>query len=179
MEKKNFNQEVEEIKKGVDDLAHKMERSKFLLESETELAVRFSEAKRLLGDRPYNHQISTMIAEFKEYQSAGYAYDEALIATVWSSVKWDSTATKEKVGKAINKLLAYNPDRRVAYIRFKNSHRILVIVAYVLWCAMIFVGTQFWITQVTHDTFTRYFVPSMVTLYYAAFSHGFLRKKLY
>jgi len=24
MEKKNFNQEVEEIKKGVDDLAHKM-----------------------------------------------------------------------------------------------------------------------------------------------------------
>jgi len=179
MEKKNFNQEVEEIKKGVDELDQKMKHRRFLLESETELAVRFREAKRLLGSHSYDNQISTMIDEFKEYQSAGFAYDQALIATVWASVKWDSSVNNEQVEKAINKLLAYNPDRRVAYIRFKNNHRFLVYTAYVLWCAVIFIGTQYWITQVTHDNFTRYFVPSIVTLYYAAFSHGFLRKKLY
>src|SRR5680860_7703 len=91
MEKKNFNQEVEEIKKVVDEVAQKKERSRFLLESETELAVRFSKAKRLLGDRPYDSQISTMIAEFKEYQSEGYAYDEALIAVSYTHLRAHET----------------------------------------------------------------------------------------
>lgn len=179
MVKNNFKEEVDEIKKYVDKSVQAKEHSKFLLENETELAVRFSKAKKLLGDSPYDYQISDMIAEFKEYQSAGYAYDEALIATVWSSVRYDRSMTSDKVKKAINKLLAYNPSNRVAYIRFNNDHRFLVYVAYVLWYAVIFIGTQYWIIQVTHDNFTRYFIPSIVTLYYAASYHGFLRKKLY
>ena len=179
MEKKNFDLEVEEIKGEVDKLSSIMERQKFLLENETTLAVRFSKFQKLLGKSAYDHKIAAMICDFKDYESAGYSYDKALIAAAWSSVRWDSSVNVDDINKAIEKLLAYNPDSRVAYINYKNDHRVLVVVGYLLWCAMIFFGTQYWTTQVIHDDFLKYFVPSIVTVWYFMFTVTFLKRKSY
>lgn len=181
MEIKKFDQEVKDLRNSVDEAVSDEKKRQSLLDNETLLALIFSKGLRLIDKRPYDYQIATMIAKFKDYRSSnyGYSFDEALTATMLHTVKWDSDAHIGKVDIAIEKLKAYNPKFKMAYIKFKNKHRILVVLAYVLWCAMIFVGTQYWVTQVTHDAFTRYFAPSIVTLYYAAFSHGFLRRKRY
>lgn len=179
MEKKNFSLEVEEIKGEVDKLYSIMKRREFLLENETTLAVRFSKFKKFLGEPVYDHQIATMICDFKDYESAGYRYDEALIAAIWSSVKWDSSVNVNDVNEAIEELLAYNPGSRVAYVRFKNNHRVLVVVGYLLWCVAIFFGTQYWIAHVTHGNFLKYFVPSVLTIAYFIFTRTFLKRKRY
>ncbi len=178
MEKKKFEVEVEEIKTQVDKNAKAKEDLKFLLETETELAVKFSEGLRLLGRYVYDDSVAKMIAAYKNYQSDGYSDDEAVAAVMWKEVKWASTPSS-KVEAAIEKLLAYNPSRKASWIKFKNGHRFLMVASYLVWCGLMFIGFQYWVNLLFMDQFLRVFILTAVSGCYLLFTFSFLDKKSY
>ena len=179
MEKKQFNLEVKEIKDRVNESINTEERNKFLLESETELAVIFDEALHLLGERSYDFMIVKMIVEFKDYQSADYSYDEALIATIWSAVKYKTSIRVGDVEKVIDKIMDFDPSRRVAYLEFRNNHRVWMAAGYLIGTAFAFIGLQFCVSLITHDNFLRWYIPAAIVLawWYIMYLTGFLKKK--
>jgi len=178
MEKKKFEVEVAEIKTQVDQSAKASEQLQFLLETETELAVKFSEGLRLLGSYVCNSSVSKMIAQYKDYQSKDYSDDEAVTAVMWNEVRWTSTPSF-KVEAAIEKLLAYDPSRKAGYIKFMNNHRFLTITGYLSWCVLTFFAFQYWMSFITADRFLQIFVPAMVAIFYFMLTFGFMKKKNY
>ena len=181
MDKKNFNLEVKEIKNRVNETINTEERNKFLLENETELAVIFDEALHLLKERSYDDKIVRMINEFKDYQSADYSYDEALVATIWSTVKYSSSVKIGDVEKVIEKIVSFDPSRKVAYLRFRNNHRIWIAAGYLLGTAFAFVGLKFCVSLIMHDDFLRWYIPTAIVLawWYIMYQTGFLKRKNY
>lgn len=195
MAKKKFDQEVNRFKTSVDVSNREHKIRKFLLENNPGLALRFKEALKLMDQSSNDTWTAILIGKLKRYQSSefGYSFREAVAATMWWSISTEyGVKDKSKVEEAIKMMIDYRPeiaDKVIAEsiektanvedkrIKFKNDHRISFVVGYILWCLVIFIGSQFWTTVFTHDVFLRYFVPIVVTGFYILTTYDVLKKK--